>query len=92
LKSGYHVVACAILQQHVHLVLLRHRFHAEAMVNQLKGAATRALTDAGLHPLQKYRNKHGEIPSPWAVGLWKVFLDSSEAIDRSVKYVEDNPI
>jgi REP-associated tyrosine transposase len=91
-KSGYQILACSILQQHVHLVLARHRFHVEFMINQLKGAATRALSDAGLHPLQNYRNKHGAIPSPWTVGLWKVFLDSPEAIRRAIKYVEENPL
>jgi hypothetical protein len=33
----------------------------------------------------------GKLPSPWASGLWKVFLDSDADVRRSIGYVDDNP-
>ncbi len=90
--SGYRIHACAILPDHVHLVVARHRYHAEQVMNLLKGAATRQLLDEGLHPLAGYRDAKGRTPSPWAVGGWKVFLDSDQAVKRATRYVQQNPI
>jgi REP element-mobilizing transposase RayT len=81
LCRGFRVFACSILPEHVHLVVGRHSYSVEAMVNQLKGRATRQLKAENIHP-----------PSPcWARGQWKVFLNSTEDIRRSVEYVENNP-
>ena len=33
-----------------------------------------------------------KLPSPWASGLWKVFLDSHAHVRRSIDYVEQNPL
>jgi REP-associated tyrosine transposase len=90
--SGYRILACAILPDHVHLVVARHRYHAEQVMNLLKGAATRQLVDEGLHPLAGYRDAKCRVPSPWAVGGWKVFLDSDSATRRAIRYVQRNPI
>src|SRR5690349_736293 len=49
-KSGVIIWACAILPEHVHLILARHHYTAEQMVNLLKGAATRQLVAEKLHP------------------------------------------
>ena len=89
-KYGLRVWACSILPAHVHLVLRRHRYDVEYVVNQLKGAATRRLIDAGLHPLASY-GVGGRPPKAWARGQWKVFLDNAVAIERAVRYVQDNP-
>src|SRR5882757_5451494 len=42
-RSGLEVLACAILPDHVHWVLARHRLNAGQLVIQLKSAATRHL-------------------------------------------------
>jgi REP element-mobilizing transposase RayT len=89
-KSGFHIPACTILPRHTHLVILRHRYHVEQVTNLLKGAATRALTLAGLHPVEGMVPTREKLPSPWSVGLWKVFLDSQQDIVRSIEYVERN--
>ena len=60
------------------------------MVRLLKGAATKQLTNDGLHPLAEFE-RDGSIPSPWAVGKWKVYLDNEEAIENAIIYVWDNP-
>jgi REP element-mobilizing transposase RayT len=90
-RSGYCILACAILPEHTHLVIARHSYSIEQVSNRLKGSATRQLTESGLHPLLGLQTKAGKTPSPWAEGLWKVFLDSSADVKRSVEYVEENP-
>ncbi len=90
-RSGFVILACSILPDHVHLVIARHSYDIEQAANRLKGAATRALADEGAHPLAGYLTPKGATPSPWAQGLWKVFLNTREDVVRSVAYAEDNP-
>jgi REP element-mobilizing transposase RayT len=82
-RGGIKIRACSILPQHAHFVIARHKFDVEQVVNQLKGYATRQLDAESLHP---------KCPSCWGRGLWKVFLNSPEAVARSMKYVEQNPL
>ncbi len=86
------IYACAILPQHVHLVLARHRLDVEPLVNQLKGAATRRLIEEGVHPLAPHQADMHRPPKVFARGLWKVFLDSAADIERAIRYVENNPL
>jgi len=91
-QSNYTVWACAILPQHTHLVIARHSYKAEQMANLLKGAATREIVADNRHPLTEYRKPDGKYPSMWASKRWKVYLDSEEAIEEAIAYVEANPI
>ncbi len=77
------------MPDHVHLVTMRHRLPVEKLVIQLKAAATRRLIVEKIHPFQR---DDGPPPKCFAVGEWKVFLDSDEAIERAVQYVEANPV
>jgi REP element-mobilizing transposase RayT len=90
--SGYTIWACSMLPEHVHLVIARHRYDVETIANLLKGAATKRLKRDGLHPQAAYQDKDGKFPSMWGEKEWKVFLDSEEAIERAIRYVEENPI
>src|SRR4051812_14240618 len=85
------VWACAILPDHVHLVLGRPQIKVEQLVIQLKASATRRLIAEGLHPLAGVKEKNHRPPKCFARGEWKVFLDP-EDIPRAIGYVEDNPI
>ena len=91
-RSGFVILACAILPDHTHLVIRRHRYSIEQVTNRLKGSATRCLTESGLHPMRNQITAGVELPSPWASGLWKVYLDAPEDIRRAIDYVENNPI
>src|SRR5260221_14635437 len=91
-RSNYVVYACAIMPDHVHLVIRRHTYKIEQVANRLKGSATRFLTEAGTHPMLDQIAPGGTLPSPWGMGLWKVFLDSPEDVQRAVAYVEANPL
>jgi REP element-mobilizing transposase RayT len=89
-KSGFTIWACAILPEHVHLVIARHTYKVEQICNFLKGEATKALHAESIHPFAAHE-KRGKTPSPWAAKLWKVYLDSEEAIEAAIEYVEANP-
>ena len=80
------------MPQHGHLVLARHRLDVEQLVNQLKGAATRRLIEEGVHPLAAYQFEKHRPPKVFARRLWKVFLDSPADIERTIRYVEGNPL
>jgi len=88
-KDQLDILACAILPEHVHLVIARHRCKVEWIVNQLKGAATRRLLGEGLHPFAEWRRADGRVPMCWAA---KVYLDSEEAMARAIAYVEQNAV
>ena len=75
-RLGLAVRACAIMEDHVHVVVMRSRHRIEYIVNQLKGGATRAL---------------GLERTPWTHGGWKVFLNDEAALGAAVAYVEANP-
>ena len=85
------VYACAIMPDHVHLVLKRHPKHIEELVGLLKRAATRQLTQEGLHPLAGFINRSGRIPSPWVDGGWNRFIDDHREIEPAADYVVQNP-
>jgi hypothetical protein len=91
-KAQYHVYACSILPQHVHLVLGRHHYRVETMVRLLKAAATTELIRDNRHPLANWPGADGVLPSPWARRCWKVFLDDVEGVARAIEYVENNPL
>ena len=90
-KNGYVVYACAILPTHVHMVIGRHTYKVEQVVNLLKGAATRQLMEDGLHPLAKFADGDGKMPSPWAQELRKVFCFNPGQVRGKIGYVNDNP-
>ena len=56
-KSGLPVWACAILPDHVHLVVGQFGMKVEQLVIQLKGSATEQLIEEGLHPFPDQRDQ-----------------------------------
>jgi len=75
-RLGLTVWACAIMNDHVHAVVVRSKYRIEYIVNQLKGAATHAL---------------GLSATPWTRKCWKVFLNDNDAIRSAAEYVNANP-
>ncbi len=90
-KSQLAVWACAILPDHVHLVVGRPGMDVEQLVIQLKGAATESLKVQGLHPFGHMKDNKGRTPKCFARGEWKVFLDP-EDVPRAIRYVDNNPV
>jgi REP element-mobilizing transposase RayT len=91
-RSQLTIWACAILPDHVHLVVARHRLDIEQIANLLKGEATRQLVTERIHPMAKMPTRNGRPPKAFARGQWSVYLDSEEDLRRAIPYVERNPI
>ena len=91
-RSGIQVFACAILPQHVHLVVARHRYSIEEIARHLKADATTQLGRESLHPFATAPYRNGALPSPWARGQWKCFLNDAEYVRAAINYVNRNPI
>jgi REP element-mobilizing transposase RayT len=89
--SGLKIWACAIMPDHLHLVVARSNLDIEQVVVQLKGEATQQLIDDQIHPYQNIVLKNGRRPKCFARGQCAPFLDSVEDILRAIPYVEDNP-
>ena len=75
-RLGLTVHACAVMNDHVHVLVRRSGHRIEYLVNQLKGAATRAL---------------GLRTTPWTRGGWNVFLHEHDAVVAAAEYIDANP-
>jgi REP element-mobilizing transposase RayT len=90
-RTGLPVWACAVLPDHVHLVVGRPGMPVERLVIQLKGDATQQLMREGIHPLARWTREGERPPKCWGRGQWKVYLDP-EDVPRAIRYVENNPL
>jgi len=82
-ERGYTCYACAILPEHVHLLIRRHRDNAESMTELLQKASRHELIGLGrrapTHPV-------------WGGPGWRVFLNTRDDMERTVRYIQDNPV
>jgi REP element-mobilizing transposase RayT len=79
----YTCYACAIMGDHVHMLIRKHRDTAEQMIANLQESSRDAL------------RRHGSRPSDhpvWGGPGWKVFQDHPDDIRRTIPYIEDNPV
>jgi len=83
-EGGYGIHACAILPDHVHLVVARAQRPVEQIVGHLKAGATRQLKEEGLWN----RNRR----PVWGGPGWRVYLNTPEEVRRAVEYVDQNPV
>jgi REP element-mobilizing transposase RayT len=74
-RLGIEIPASAIMNDHVHILVLRSKHRIEYIVNQLKGAATGAL---------KLKQ------TPWSRGCWKVFITDTESLLAAARYIQAN--
>lgn len=91
-ESDYRVFACAVMPDHVHMVVQRHANPAERIIGHMKGRATRRLLEAGKHPFQQHIVASDARISCWVSRGWKVFLDCEEDVHRAIEYVNQNPV
>jgi REP element-mobilizing transposase RayT len=90
-KSSCSVWACSILPDHVHLVVGRIPINIDRFVAQLKGAAVKQLVRENIHPADENCTERGRRSKCFVQGYWCKFLDPN-AIPRSIRYVEQNPV
>ncbi len=82
-ERGYTCYACAIMPDHVHALIRRHRERAEEMIARLQQVSRAALIAAGA--------RAAEHPV-WGGPGWKVFLNTRADMERIVAYVRNNPV
>ena len=80
-QRNYTCYACAILPDHVHLLIRKHRDQAETMIA--------ALQDASRTALQQLGTRAADHPV-WGGPGWKVFLETREDLQRTVAYIHKN--
>jgi REP element-mobilizing transposase RayT len=82
-ERKYTCYACAIMPDHVHVLIRKHRDHAEMMVEHLQSASRAKLVEAGrrapTHPV-------------WGGPGWRVFLYRQEDFVRVIAYIQNNPV
>jgi REP element-mobilizing transposase RayT len=90
--SGLSIWACAILPDHIHLVIGRFRLKIEQTVIQLKGEASSRLIEEQIHPFGTMARPNGRVPRCFARGEWSVYLEEIDDIHTAIQYVEQNPV
>lgn len=80
-RNRYTCYACAVLPTHVHMLIRRHRDHAEDMIGVFQERSRLALQ----------KGKHGGHPI-WGGPGWKVFLETPGDIRRTIRYIQQNPV
>jgi hypothetical protein len=82
-RERYTCYGLVLMKDHTHLCIRKHRHLAEQMVLTFQEFSRRALIEAGL------RAKDHPV---WGGPGWKVFLDETEDVWRTIRYIDDNPI
>jgi REP element-mobilizing transposase RayT len=83
-EQRYTCYACAVMPDHVHILIRKHKHLAEEMVEALK-EVSRARLAAG-----QYRTT--DHPTWAGGGGWIVFLDHPDEVRRTASYIEKNPL
>jgi len=80
---NYTCYACAIMPDHVHLLIRKHRDSAEEMIEKLQQHGRGHVLAAGMRPPDH---------PVWTRSGWRVFLGHPEEVRRTIRYIEANPL
>lgn len=81
--KDYTCYACAVMPDHVHLLIRRHRDRAEDVIAHFQEATRTGLIEAG---------KRSPTHPVWTKGPgWKTFINSQEQFRSAIKYIRRNP-
>lgn len=82
-RERYTCYACAIMPDHVHLLIRKHKHLAEEMIANFQQESRDELVRSEIrsngHPV-------------WGGCGWKVFLDTPDDIRRTIGYIVQNPV
>ena len=82
--QGYTCYACAIMPDHVHLLIRRHRDKAETMIALFQEKGRAALIAA---------EKRTPVQPIWTDGPgWKTFINSRRQFEAEIVYIRQNPV
>ena len=79
----YTCYACAVMPDHIHILIRKHKHRAEEMLEHFHRAGRLAVAGNG---------DWGADHPVFGTGGWKVFLDEPREIWRTIPYVEQNPV
>ena len=79
----YTCYAAAIMPDHVHLLIRKHRERAEEMIDVFQSESRVRVCELPTVPFDH---------PVWTEGGWKVFLDTPEDIRRTIAYIKRNPV
>ena len=82
-RHGYTCYAAAVMPDHVHVLIRKHRDRGETMIENLQIASRELLRERG------HRDEEHPV---WGGPGWVVFLETPADIRRVVRYVERNPV
>jgi REP element-mobilizing transposase RayT len=82
-QQKYTCYACAIMPDHVHILIRRHRDKSEEMIARLQAGSKDRLIASGV------RNADHPV---WGGCGWKVFLQTRTDMQRIVDYIRKHPI
>jgi REP element-mobilizing transposase RayT len=82
-QHAYTCYACAVMPDHIHILVRKHKKQAEDMIEDFQAASRLRLRNSGSrafdHPV-------------WGGPGWKVFLDHPDDVRRTIEYIEQNPL
>jgi len=84
-QRTYTCYACAIMPDHIHLLIRKHRDQAEEMIAHFQQKSRHAI-------LAQTDSQHGPEHPIWGGPGWKVFFETRQDMERTVRYVEQNPV
>jgi REP element-mobilizing transposase RayT len=83
-RERYTCYACAVMPDHVHILIRKHRHTAEQMVENLRGESRSSLVVASSYPVDH---------PVWTSGYgWRGFLEHPDGVRRTIGYIERNPL
>ena len=82
-SCGYTCYALAIMPDHVHMVIRKHKDRAGTMIERLQDMTREDVVRLGLRPADH---------PVWTEGGYKVFLDTPDDVWRTIRYVDNNPV
>jgi len=82
-QHRYTCYACAIMPDHVHILIRKRRHRAEEMIEFLQNTSRWKLIEGCLWP--------SDHPVWTGGGGWSVFLDHPDEVERTIPYIVGNP-
>lgn len=80
----YTCYACAVMPDHVHMVIRRHRDMAEEMIANFQEAVRTALIET---------QKRSPTQPIWSDSAgWKTFINNRRQFEQEIEYVRQNPL
>lgn len=89
-EANYDIYACAIMPNHVHIILRCPQRSLGITIGHFKAKATHRLNMEGISPRSAVPGDGG-CGAVWGEGKWCGYLNRFE-LPRAISYVENNPI